>query len=121
MPTIKPTGRRRGAQPSHSRANGQGGPPRLRRGGQPGNVNALRSGRRSKRLRKLIVALMGDPEVRSIVLALATAQEEPDVRWFDRILFLHRVAKLKQEMRRYGALVDKRTRANRRREEASSS
>ena len=91
MPTKKPTGRRRGAQ--------------------LGNVNALRSGRRSKRLRKLIIALMGDPEIRSIVLALATAQEEPDVRRFDRVQLLHRVAKLKQEMRRYGALVDKRTRS----------
>ncbi len=96
MPTKKPTGRRRG--------------------GQPGNVNALRSGRRSRRLRKLIVALMGDSEIRSIVLALATAQEEPDIRRIDRVLFLHRVAKLKQEMRRFGALVDKRTRAKQRRQ-----
>ena len=91
-------------------------PAERRRGGQPGNVNALRSGKRSKRLRKLIVALMADPEVRSIVLALAAANVEDGQLRLDHVRFLHRVTKLKQEMRRYGALVDKHTRAKLRRE-----
>ena len=91
-------------------------PAKRRRGGQPGNVNALRSGKRSKRLRKLIVALMADPEVRSIVLALAAANVEDGQLRLDHVRFLHRVTKLKQEMRRYGALVDKHTRAKLRRE-----
>ena len=91
-------------------------PAKRRRGGQPGNVNALRSGKRSKRLRKLIVALMADPEVRGIVLALAAAKVEDDQLRLDHVRFLHRVTKLKQEMRRYGALVDKHTRAKLRRE-----
>ena len=86
-------------------------PTRRRRGAQPGNVNALRSGKRSKRLRKLIVALMADPEVRSIILALAAAKVEDDALQLDQLRFLYRVTKLKQEMRRYGALVDKRTRS----------
>ena len=82
-----------------------------KRGGQPGNVNALRGGKRSKRLRKLIVSLMADPDVRSIVLALSAAQVEDHRLQLDHARFLYRVSKLKQEMRRYGALVDKRTRS----------
>ncbi len=91
-------------------------PSRRKRGGQPGNVNALRGGKRSKRLRKLIVALMADPDVRSIVLALSAAQVEDHRLQLDHARFLYRVSKLKQEMRRYGALVDKRTRAKQRRQ-----
>ena len=105
MPTKKPT-----QQAQTTAGAGVKGDARKRRpGAQPGNINALRSGRRSKRLRKLIVALMSDPDIRSIVLALATAQEEDHTLRIDRALFLHRVAKLKQEMRRYGAIVDARS------------
>ncbi len=86
MPTKKPSGRRRGAQ--------------------PGNTNALKSGRRSKRLKKLVVALMSDPEIRGIVLALATAQESDDIRRFDHTRLLFSIAGLKQSIRRYAALVD---------------
>ncbi|MCH7698351.1 MAG: hypothetical protein IH865_05390 [Chloroflexi bacterium] len=98
--------RRPGAQPSHPRKDGQGFVPKRKRGAQPGNTNALKSGRRSKRLKKLIVALMSDPEIRSIVLALATAREADDIRRFDHIRFLRSVAGLKQSIRRYAALVD---------------
>ena len=96
MPTKKPQPRPSTPDPRPSR----------RRGAQPGNTNALKSGRRSKRLKKLIVALMSDPEIRSIVLALATAREADDIRRFDHIRFLRSVAGLKQSIRRYAALVD---------------
>ncbi len=86
MPTKKPSGRKRGAQ--------------------PGNTNALKSGRRSKRLKKFIVALMVDPEIRSIIIALATVPESDDVRRFNNARFLRNIAKLKQAIRRYAALVD---------------
>ncbi len=86
MPTKKPSGRKRG--------------------GQPGNANALKSGRRSKRLKKLVVALMADPEIRGIVLALATTPESDDLRRFDHARLLLSVTRLKQSIRRYAALVD---------------
>ena len=107
MPTKKPTDRKR----SHGVSHGQGDARKRRRGAQPGNVNALRSGKRSKRLRKLIVALIADREVRSIVLALAAAKVEDNALQLDQLRFLYRVTKLKQEMRRDGAFVDKRTRS----------
>ena len=46
-----------------------------RRGGQPGNINALRTGRRSPRLRALVETLIADRETRALILRVARIQQ----------------------------------------------
>ena len=41
-----------------------------KRGAPKGNLNALKSGKRSKQLKRLVIALMADPGTRKLLLAL---------------------------------------------------
>ena len=52
-----------------------------KRGAPRGNLNALKSGKRSKQLKRLVVALMADPGTRKLLLAL----RELDQRRLDQL------------------------------------
>ncbi|MEX2159478.1 MAG: hypothetical protein WEB04_08770 [Dehalococcoidia bacterium] len=52
--------------------------PNRRRGGQPGNTNALRTGKHSKQLRDLVELLISDPEARALVERFARLAQRPN-------------------------------------------
>ncbi len=68
--------------------------PKRRPGAPKGNLNALKSGKRSRQLKRLIVALMADPGTRKLLLAL----KEIDQR---------RLQQLQQAVNHYAGLLHK--------------